>query len=197
MPAFPFTYEFIQQIGFMPGGTAADLQNAQSYQYERITVCVDDTGVTALQFYGKMDVLEKTSQNAALLPFEKIIKTFEEQVFNHYSLTDPGNKNPQSPVKSTFFIKRITLGYTRVSQKDKQGEYLLVPVWDFFGSMQNEYDMDAVEKDLIRRGGTQEQIDICLENYEAIQDKEVSNGYNSFLSINAIDGSIINRTYGY
>lgn len=67
-------------------------------------------------------------------------------------------------------IDRIQLGLVRIAQKNEDEEYLLVPAWDFFGN--------------------------CIETSEdgIMKTNEIA---KSFLTINAIDGSIIDRSLGY
>lgn len=64
-------------------------------------------------------------------------------------------------------IKEIRLGLMRVKEKDVGDSGVLIPVWDFFGTQ--------------AFGG----VTIGLD------------GYESLLTINAIDGSIIDRSFGY
>jgi hypothetical protein len=68
---------------------------------------------------------------------------------------------------SQIDIKDIKLGLIRVRMKDK-GTYVMLPVWDFIGDW--TYNLSPVET---------KETDV------------------SFLTINAIDGSIINRYLGY
>ena len=65
-------------------------------------------------------------------------------------------------------ITRISLGLARVTEKNNNNYGILVPVWDFFGT----YDQG--------------------NGYPIGYD-----GYESLLTINAIDGSIIDRQLGY
>lgn len=65
-------------------------------------------------------------------------------------------------------ITRISLGLARVTEKNNNDYGILVPVWDFFGT----YDQG--------------------NGYPIGYD-----GYESLLTINAIDGSIIDRQLGY
>jgi len=67
-------------------------------------------------------------------------------------------------------ITSIELGMMRVMKKDAPGEYMMIPVWDFIG------------------------------NHEHIMDGEshwLPFGDQSYVTINAIDGSHINRDWGY
>jgi len=64
-------------------------------------------------------------------------------------------------------IKKIKLGYMRVKMRD-ENKYYLLPVWDFIGDWER----------------TEGSNDIKTENV-------------SFMTINAIDGSVIDRNLGY
>jgi hypothetical protein len=68
-------------------------------------------------------------------------------------------------------INRITLGLVKIAKKNSD-EYMYVPAWDFFGTITEEYidDMGSYTDD---RYGI------------------------SFMTINAIDGTIIDRNLGY
>lgn len=67
-----------------------------------------------------------------------------------------------------YEIKEVKLGLMRICEKDHTTNALLVPVWDFFGTCTGE---DGSVKGL--------------------------DGFDSWLTINAIDGSIIDRQSGY
>ena len=67
-----------------------------------------------------------------------------------------------------YFIDHVTLGLMRLTERNVGSQGLLVPVWDFFGHSVDSYG--------IQRG---------------------TSGYTSLLTINAIDGSIIDRFAGY
>lgn len=71
-------------------------------------------------------------------------------------------------VTCEYYIDHITLGLMRLTEKDVGSQGLIIPVWDFFGHSVDSYG--------IMRG---------------------TSGYISLLTINAIDGSIIDRWAGY
>lgn len=69
-----------------------------------------------------------------------------------------------------YHIDRITFGYSRIYEPASDNRSgLLVPVWDFFGSDDSKYG----------------------------EEEYTNNSSNSYLTINAIDGSIIDRGLGY
>lgn len=75
--------------------------------------------------------------------------------------------NAQQETATVLTVNRVVFGYSRISEKDSFDTGLLVPVWDFFGKS----DSDAFQKE-----GADETI---------------------LMTINAIDGSVIDREIGY
>ena len=173
----------------------------EPHPYERIVMAINDTGIVELQWSSPDKLIETVSENAETISFEQAMETFQKQFFIHNALkSKTGSKNDgwEQPgdyakmlrdigiynaesigyaedVKScTFKINRVVLGLTRIAVKDKENEFLIVPVYDFFGSLAVEYTPES-----------------GFEGFSA----EIVN--HSFLTINAIDGSIINRSYGY
>ena len=89
--------------------------------------------------------------------FEEIKNTFEEMVVIENAPTEDTGK-------TVINVTNVNLVYTRISEKDRFDTGLIVPVWDFEGTIVNEYGMEQT---------------------------------GNILSINAIDGTVINRTLGY
>ena len=69
----------------------------------------------------------------------------------------------------------VMLGLMRIMEKDNPDTGLLIPVWDFFGDVTVEHTDDSGQK----------RTDISTDSYQ------------SLLTINAIDGSIIDREIGF
>ncbi|MDE5700138.1 MAG: hypothetical protein K2I96_22480 [Lachnospiraceae bacterium] len=114
------------------------------------------------------------------MPFSKIMAIYEKMmtIKNADVLTDKrgSGEDVGAPVEArTYRIDRIVFGYSRIYDT-QAGDWagLLVPVWDFFG----EYESDFGESE--KTGGTL-----------------VREEHNSFLTINAVDGTVINRESGY
>lgn len=154
----PSTYDFRD-------GKASDSDEYErTWAYERITVGVDEKGITQFAWEGNAQV-SPDGREAALLTFESVMERFAENMKILYSYDEDGTA-------STYDITRIELGLSRI--KTKYGGYLLTPVWDFFGS--------------VTTAGAGENGDETLYT-----DKE----YDSFVTINAADGSVIDRSVGY
>lgn len=69
-----------------------------------------------------------------------------------------------------LYVNELQLGYMFVMSRNQPEYYELIPVWDFYG----------------------------YEVYESRNGKTVyEDAYTSLLTINAIDGTVIDRAYGY
>ena len=66
-------------------------------------------------------------------------------------------------------VNEVHLGLMRIIEKDNNDTAYLVPVWDFFGTYDSDGGMLVIGED----------------------------GYETLLTINAVDGSVIDRTLGY
>jgi beta-lactamase regulating signal transducer with metallopeptidase domain len=173
---------------------------SRPWEYERIVVAVDDTGVTQVDWNGNMDILGTLNENAALLPFDNVMEIFKQQIYvKNAWIDEDAGKSATIPIRETIYVERISLGYTRVAAKDSPDEYLLVPVWDFFGSKQDSYDIDAITKQMRQSAseGEDKVINEIIETYQRLNDQRTSPGGFCFLTINAIDGSVIDRNLGY
>ena len=155
----------------------------QSIQYnfvwpcEVIEVTVDDTGILSINYTGPCpDNVNIINNNTQIKTFDEILDIFEKQI-----LIQGAYSNDTSIIQIKIDINKIVLGGTKIIDKDHQGQYLFVPTWDFFGSVTCKYKPGT---------GDQGQLD---ENNEFIYGDY---GY-SIMTINAIDGSIIDRSQGY
>jgi CDP-diacylglycerol pyrophosphatase len=95
------------------------------------------------------------------------------QTSNAYALND-------RIIKREFTINEIRFGYAKIARQDNPNQYLLVPAWDFFGTC----------KDTMA-------ANISDPNYDKDNASIENNFRQSFMTINAIDGSAINRNLGY
>lgn len=137
------------------------------WSYERCEVVVGSRGIEKVEIYNPYNVEEVQTKNVKLMDFDSIIKIYEQMM----EITNADMMDYYNKV--VYHTKKIKLGYSRIydpTVNSKTG--ILVPVWDFFGG----YDSESVE-------------------YTSKDSGEHSN--QSFLTINAIDGTIINRELGY
>lgn len=148
----------------------------QTWEQEYIKITVDDIGVTGFSWICPTEITDTINESVELLPFDYIKEIIKKNLIyniNYYD-ADPAIKERK------ITINRIVLGYTKIRIQNSE-EYMLVPSWSLFGYEINKYDGQPP-------GGF-----IVDENNEY---KQEAMG-QSYLTINAIDGSIIDFSQGY
>lgn len=148
------------------------------YMPEQVTatVGVRDGKVASFCLQGLHQETGCVNDNVQLLPFSEIARIFKEQIAYHYAVgsddaSDDGKWNEQ------LYVTDAYLSMMRVRKKDSQNEFYLLPVWDFRFYHENIFTNHRSEAD-------------------AERDKLFSGNYSA-LTINAVDGSIIDRDLGY
>lgn len=137
--------------------------------YERLDIVISKDGLEDLYYSDPYQIGETEADQVKLLDFSQIIDILHQMIEYKYS-NYMGEED-----KWKFNIDRITLGYSRIyNPGDDSRSGILVPVWDFFGGRERV----SVEGDI---------------TYET---KE-TDPYQSHITINAIDGTIIDREFGY
>ena len=113
-----------------------------------------------------MEIVETVVDGSSIKSFEDIKPIFEQMVVVSYAPAGEGTVN--------ISVDSVILRYTRISEEDSFDTGLLVPVWEFTGTITDEYGNS------MNPSG----------NPTAIKN-------TSILTINAIDGSVIDRAVGY
>lgn len=163
-----------------------------TWAYEYFEIFIDDDGITRLGWNScPTAISEIISENKTLLPFDDILNKatniFEEQPDNiNHSMNSRGanqyiEENRATIHENNIIIDKVVLGYIMTKENYTDRDYKLIPVWDFIGR-------ESIHMD----------VKHASENY-SIEDKTdmPENGdQHSFLTINAIDGSIIDRRKG-
>lgn len=152
------------------GGALEDMDSTmETWSYESLYFFVDKDGIESMSYSNPYTIGETKTENLNLLPFSEIMKTYEKMMV----VTNADNMEYEK--SRVYDIDRIVLGYARIYEPSTDPHTgLLVPVWDFFGSRKVEGDYDG-------------------NSYSDITDYPSW----SFLTINAVDGSIIDRDLGY
>ncbi len=136
---------------------------------ENIEIRINDDGIVGFDYNAPLEVTETVVEGASMKSFDEIKSTFETMAAIQNA--DPNLEYYQSnggePTPVTIEVDRVVLGYARISEADSFDTGLLVPVWDFRGTVTLNTDYNS------------------------------QSNYCSILTINAIDGSIIDRSLGY
>lgn len=150
------------------GGASEDGSNVVPWGYEVVDIKVGDDGILDVDIQNLYDIGDVKKENVKLLNFKKIITIYEQMMeASNTAISELADQK-------IYHITKIKLGYCRIydPQTDNNtGE--LVPVWDFYGG----FDLDSKDGNNVRDNG--------------IYSNE------SMLTINAVDGTIIDRSLGY
>ena len=171
-----YEFAFTRQINNVPvtytdnkGLTTIHDAYFRPWMYERILVVVDDEGILFLKWVSPYTVKEVVSNSSTMTSFSNIQDIFAKMIPIKYDhmVTDDRYSYEMK-------ITHVRLGLMRITEKDVGDSGLLVPVWDFFGT----------NNLTLLKGPGQSGSD---PSYETMP----------FITINAIDGSIIDRDLGY
>lgn len=122
-------------------------------------------------------MLELENENAKLLSFEEI----QEKARKAFSYIASPSGSVDDVLYYRIVISDIRLGYMTV--KRAGGGYSTIPVWDFFGYYYKGFSSQDATSLILDENGE--------HRYNS------HGGTTSMLTINAIDGSIIDRSTGY
>lgn len=161
---------YVRTLGGVPitytGETGTHLESEENYappwQYEAITMIIDGTGIQEFNWNSPYTEPEIVTGDTNLLSFAEVQQVFEKMILINNSAYEIGLQ---------INISSVQLGLMRVTNPERRDSGLLIPVWDFFGSI--TVLPDDEEPYLFGRAD------------------------DSLLTINAIDGSIIDRGLGY
>ena len=136
---------------------------------EELMVVVDDSGITRLEWSGRTSITEKVTDHVNLLPVEEIKDIFLKQVF--YQNAWVGGTLDERAMT----IESVELGMMITAEKDNPNQYYALPVWDFIGYTEMKWQGVESPPDPMGIGPLRESI----------------------MTINAIDGTVIDRGLGY
>lgn len=144
------------------------------WREERLELVYDEHGLRSFTRINPYVITDLSEESVFLLPFSEIQKIFESVLTTSYSdsVSDSEYSSADSGVFTGVQVTAVRLGYMRV-RDEEESTAKLIPVWDFFGSV-------------TRSQGA--------ENSYMISEY---NPYVSLLTINAMDGTILDRYLGY
>ena len=151
------------------GGAVPENENySGAWHYEVITLDYTKDGL--VYFYWESPHTEPVLQveDTQLMPFAEIADIFAKMIMVKNSDVQIANERNGFDTVRNYDITKVKLGLMRIKAKGSFDEGLLVPVWDFWGHSVWEW-----------------------------QDETSDFGEEILLTINAIDGSMIDRELGY
>lgn len=148
-------------------GWSGDEYVKKDWPGENIYILVNDSGIVGFYYNCPIEITEIVVEKSQLKTFDEVKSTFEEMVIIAHGTDDSELIKEEESYNKNIDIYNVVLRYARISEADNFDSGLLVPVWDFEGEIDDGY----------------------------VWEKE--NVAESVLTINAIDGSIIDHTLGY
>lgn len=172
-----YILHYARKLGGVPvtytmdfGGNLESMESEmETWGYERLDLYVTKDGIDSMTFINLYDIGETKTERLELMPFQEIMNIYEKMMLiQNADIINYENDR-------TYRINRITLGYSRIYEPSTDSRSgLLVPVWDFFGEFESHWEGDG-------------------ESYDNLNTTQ----YQSYLTINAVDGSVIDRGLGY
>lgn len=156
-----------------------NLEFAEPWKNESLIICIDANGLQSFEWQSPCITAEQVSQNVKLLSIKEIVSSFSQMAFlKHSYISDELNWDEVNEI--CIYINKIRLSLMRIQIGD---DYYLRPVWDFYGQ-KKYYDSNG---------------NIWTNGFSEEDQKHIDyvKGKSAFLTIDAVDGSIIDRQFGY
>lgn len=160
--------------GYVGTSTPENEPDPGIWGYEIIHVTVNTDDIVYFNWRYPCTEPEILKENNTLLPFSDITDIFEKMFFVKNSYWEAANQKNGFAVIHDINIDKVELNFMRIRDKYNLNEGTIVPVWDFWATTSAHAGDDA-HKDLVYDG----------EYYEIV------------LTINALDGTMIDRELGY
>ena len=147
----------------------------ESWGYEWIRICTNEQAeIVYFEWVYPQEIPVITTEAASLLPFDKIAKAFPELIMAANMQLSEINAINGFDIYNEFQVDRVALNFMRIRDKYNTQEGTYVPVWDFWATTSSH---------------TEE------EPYQYINEQE--SRHEIVLTINALDGSVVDRKLGY
>ena len=147
-----------------------------SWPYEQLTIFITDDGIQSVQWTSPIEVTHILVENSNLMPFSDVMDIFKKMGPIVFTPNEMNSKLPYGDSEVAeygFTVNEIRLELRRVREQNSVKDGLLVPVWSFYGNAwYSTKDGSETETPI-------SDLNTCL------------------LTINAVDGSIIDLSKGY
>ena len=177
VPCYLYSVSFARMVNGVPvirptdeSSSGDEAEPRPSWTYEELAVSLRNKDVYGFTYGGPLVLGKTLVEDAQLMPFDAVMERFDQMVRVKYEgmMADPGWGGIRS---MEVQVDRIELSLERVAQPDNINGGLLVPVWSFFGSI------------------------LCTrpeDSFNHAYDPTVP-----FLTLNAVDGTLIDPRKGY
>lgn len=123
-------YDGISSLLIDPVSTVStdETEYAKPYTREYALIVVDDRGIAIMNYESFSNTIEKLNENVQIMPFTEVLERFKSDVFYH---------NLWGLSNTEITITQIEFGMVREPVKNDPDRYMMVPAWNFIGSINN------------------------------------------------------------
>ncbi len=181
---YGYTLECLRKVDGIPcaadSGINMDEQPdryAPQWPYESMTMFITNDGIQSVLWSSPIEVTDTVVEQAQLLPFSDIMDIFKKMapiVYTPNTQNEAGQFMDELIEQYGITVEEIRLELRRVREQNSVTDGLLIPVWSFYG---NQWQTMKDGSEPGKTGADSSQT--CL------------------LTINAVDGSIIDLAKGY
>ncbi len=143
------------------------------WEPEYLYIEIQNGSVVVFEWHNRAEITNVDNENVQTKSWEEIQEIFKTQM-DYLMTPEPMSKGNNETVffeETEVHINRIELGLTKILMKDSKDDYKLIPTWNFMGY--ETYASDPAQESINRGAG------------------------KCFITINAIDGTIIDRGLMY
>lgn len=179
-------------------GSSMEGEVREPIRYEKMVIVMDDMGMVSFNWETPMTIESIDNPDVTLLSFDKIAQRAAAQIGQYWAYNAIEAKSMSGEDMSdpgcTAIITKVELGLMRVAKADSD-DYYYIPVWNFFTDL--EHTDDYWER-TGKEPYSQDEDDVVDE--DGNPRCPLFDGYGSDgapVTINALDGSVIDRDLGY
>jgi hypothetical protein len=152
-------------------------QHYLSFYFESIHMKVSNDSIVEFRWSNPTDISNVINKSAKLLEFDEIMKIASNHFKLKYNMptlapvcedSETYEEDLAKFIGADINITEVRLGLGGVPAYNNPGEYMLIPVWNFYGSY-------------------------AIESTDEEEDYKYTDTYMPFVSVNAVDGSIVEQ----
>lgn len=178
-------------------GSDMETTISEPIPYEKMVIVMDDMGMISFEWTTPMTIESIDNPDVTLLPFEEIAQRATAQIgqFWAYNAIEAKSHNGEdtSDPGCTAKVTKVELGLMRVAKADSD-DYYYIPVWNFFTDL--EHTDGYYERTGIEAFSWEDHDFVDEEGNSTIMKCSYPQAWGA-VTINALDGSVIDRDLGY
>ena len=187
-----YIFEFKRAVNGVPSSDIIYIQEYMEgelgyspiWKDEKITIVVNEQGIAEFNWQSPSNVVEILNNDVEIMSFEESIDIAMQQMSNSLWSHD-------GVINQTLIINKITLDLTRVKIKGSNDEYMLIPVWKFYGENWVRYTQEYLD-----HPDAPSEDKRCINKDGELYRSNTAEGH-PYLVLNAIDGTLIDSSLGY